>query len=117
MADLSHYRLNSYSEIIDLQHRIGDKKFYKYLNTVYTTAEGIKIGQLYTIEKEVKMANRNIFIKCVCLYMIDTGSRCNVEFSNDYSSVRGIQSFDSYRKDLEIISNKLKSMKENGKES
>jgi len=117
MADLSHYRLNSYSEIIDLQHRIGNDKFYKYLNMVYALAGGITIGQMYPIEQHVKTANRNIFIKCVCLYMIETGSRCNIEFTNDYSSVRGIQPYDSYSKDLEIISNKLKSMKKDGKES
>ena len=49
--------------------------------------------------------------------MIETGSLCNVEFTNDYSSIRGIQSFDSYSKDLAMRSNKLKSMKKDGKES
>lgn len=117
MADLSHYRLNTYSEIIDLKHRIGNDKFNKYLNTVYALVEGITIGQSYPIEQHVKTANRKIFIKCVCLYIIETGSLCNIEFTNDYSSIFGIQSFDSYSKDLVIRSNKLKSMKKDDKES
>lgn len=117
MADLSHLRLNTYSEIINLQHRIGNDKFCKYLNMVYHLAKGITVGQLYHIEQHVKTVNRNIFIKCICLYMIETKSLCNVEFSTDYSSIRGIQSFDSYSKDLAIRSNKLKSMKKDGKES
>lgn len=111
MPALSHYRLNDYSEIIDLQHRIGNDKFVKYLNMVYSLARGISIGQIYPIEQHVKTANRNIFIKCVCLYMIETGSMCNVEFANDYSSIRGIQSLDSYRQDLSDRSNKHKLQK------
>lgn len=117
MADLSHYRLNTYSEIIDLQHRIGNDKFYKYLNMVYALAAGITIGQLYPIEQHVKTANRNIFIKCICLYIIETGDMCNIEFTNDYSSIRGTQSFDGYNKNLTMIRNKLKVNKKDGKEN
>lgn len=111
MADLSHLRLITYSEIIDLQHRIGNDKFYKYLNMVYHLAREISIGQIYPIEQHVKTANRNTFIKCVCLYMIETKSLCNIEFTNDYSSIRGIQSLDSYRQDLSERSNKQKLQK------
>jgi len=117
MANLSLYRLNSISEIIDLQHHIGKEKFYKYLNMVYKLAKSITLNQKYLIEQHVKKANQKVFVKCLCLYICESGSECNIEFSNDYSTVLGIQSINEYKEEALIIRKRINKFKKDGKET
>lgn len=106
MKNLSVHRLKSVSEIMALIETIGLKKFNSYLNTVYTLMQGLLPGDVFKIEEKVRRENQGVFIKVVCLYILETKGECNVELSNDWDSVIGIQTMNSYLLELSYINHR-----------
>lgn len=102
MCHLSNYRLNNYSEIEKLKEEIGLIEFSKYLNSVYKTLQAIRPGEIFCIRDKVKQDNHLLFIKCACLYILETGITCNILFSDDYESIKGI-AYESNKADSRII--------------
>ena len=91
--DLSHHRLNSFSEIDALVDKIGAEKFYQYQDAVFNIISKLSPGQTYNVLENVKSENQGVFIKCVCIYIIRTKGECNVIPSDDYTFVKGITPF------------------------
>lgn len=95
MQTLAKYRLNSLAEIEALRLKIGQKKFITYQATVYKLLRDMQPGNVFSIPDKVKPANQDVFIKVVCLYMLETAGDCNVILSDDYTRIRGVVSFNA----------------------
>ena len=110
--NLYKHRLNAFYEIEALIAKIGNEKFSKYRDAVFIILNKLKPNEVYNITERVKAANHGVFIKCVCLYMIETGGCCNVMLSNDYTKVIGIQSFNDSKKEFKDYAEQVKQMRE-----
>ena len=94
MASLSNYRLNNPSEIETVRNKIGSDKYEAYRKTVFNLLQNMNPGDTFIIADKVKPANQEVFIKTACLYMISTGKHCNIIFSDDYTLIRGVLSYE-----------------------
>jgi hypothetical protein len=74
--------LNHFLKLYDTDYKVR-----AYVNKVYGLIEQIKPGMFITIDKLVSEQNLNMFIKSVCLYIIES-KRNNIEFSNDYLTIK-----------------------------
>lgn len=95
MQTLIKYRLNSLTEIEAIRLKIGNDKFATYQATVNKLLRAMQPGNVFSIPDKVKPANQEVFIKVVCLYMIETAGDCNVILSDDYTHIRGVVSFNA----------------------
>ncbi|MDR1343939.1 MAG: hypothetical protein LBJ39_01165 [Tannerellaceae bacterium] len=100
MNDLKAYRMNSFDEIEDLRKRIGNDKFRGYIGIVYFLLNRLEPGERFDICEKVKQANRMAFVKVACLYISETGGNCNIEFSDDYSRIKGIKSYNAQEAEI-----------------
>lgn len=103
MENFKQYRLNNRAEIEELQRNFIPEKFELYKQKLFELLQSFTPGKEYNIAEKIKSENRELFIKLSCLYMLQTGANCNVEFSNDYSTIRGVQSFNESIKEIETI--------------
>ena len=74
--------LNHFLKLYDTDYKVR-----AYVNKVYGLIEQIKPGMFITIDKLVSEQNLNMFIKSVCLYIIETKAN-NIEFSNNYLTIK-----------------------------
>lgn len=107
-TDLSSCRLNSYAEIETVRQRTGNEKFRRYRELVYSLLYSLPEGGLFDICEKVRQENRAVFIKLACLYIAETKGNCSIEFSNDYSRIRGIASFNRYQSETAGAKRKAK---------
>ena len=103
--NLSHYRLDNLTEIDLLVDKIGVVKFYQYQENVFKLLASISPEQKYSILENIRQENQEVFIKCVCVYIIRTTGDCNVELSNDYTSIKGIEPFNKQKRNEESKQN------------
>lgn len=101
---------NSLSEIDELVARIGAEKFYSYQENVFRILAGLQPGHIYDIAGRIRSENIRVFIKCACLYIIRSGGDCNIEFSADYSRIKGIQPFNAGQQAMKAHREQLKRM-------
>jgi hypothetical protein len=111
MTDLSKYRLNSLTEIDEIVTRIGIDKFYNYKQSVFAIIYGLPEGGYYDITSNVRRENYGVFIKLVCLYIMLTGENCNVVLLDDYTKVKGIQSFNAGQEEMAEYQKQVKRMR------
>jgi hypothetical protein len=110
IEDLSKYRLNSIQEIDAIAEKIGEVKFYAYYDTVRIIIKNLQPGAFYDIVANVRPENIEVFIKCVCLYIRRTAGDCNFVLSDDYTKVKGIQSFNAGRAKMKAYQEQVKRM-------
>jgi hypothetical protein len=110
METFERHRLNSLSEIDELVSRIGAIEFYSYQEIVFKILSALRPGNIYDIAGNIRPENIGIFIKCACVYMIKTAGDCNIVFSDDYSRIKGIQSFNTGRKEMQEYREQVKHM-------
>lgn len=106
MEDLSAYRLLRLSQIDEVRAKIGPEKFDPFRNAVFGKLRALTPGDIYDIERNVRQANRGVFVLLSCEYMILSGRDCNIEISNDWTAVKGVQSVNEHLLELEQIRNR-----------
>jgi hypothetical protein len=83
----STYLLRTSPEIlIYLRELTNTIEGYDYLNKVYATLLNLNKGNSIIIDKLVKAANIERFVKCVCIFMYER-PYYGIQFSNDYLEV------------------------------
>lgn len=85
MNNYSQFRLNHLDEIVEMRSRCGEQTFDLYKNSVFMALRKLKKGDRITIDKMVKKANVELFIKITCEFIL---SHPDYEFANDYSYIR-----------------------------
>lgn len=85
MNNYSQFRLNHLDEIVEMRSRCGEQTFDLYKNSVFMALRKLKKGDRITIDKMVKKANVELFIKIACEFIL---SHPDYEFANDYSYIR-----------------------------
>ncbi len=106
--NLSHHKLEKLQELWDLSDEIGRDKFEPFQDAVFKICKGLHPGDTYNIVEKVKEANKSIFIKCVCHYIRLNAPKgdCNVEFSENYCIVKGIQTWNDQQREKQSQNNK-----------
>ena len=69
--DFSEYRLKHPSEIDQYKNQMGEKEFYSYAISIYKHLANMIRDAKFDIAKKVSKKNLEMFIKIICLYMID----------------------------------------------
>ncbi|MDR1981349.1 MAG: hypothetical protein LBQ39_07010 [Tannerellaceae bacterium] len=113
MNDLSVHRLNSFTELDAICEKIGKEKFHCYRELVYSQLGSLPAGILFSVVDKVRVENQEVFIKMACLYMSETEGNCNIEFTGDYTKIKGIRSFNQEKMDMEEIRRIRDKMKSN----
>ncbi|GHU80120.1 hypothetical protein FACS1894145_5820 [Bacteroidia bacterium] len=111
MNDLSKYALKSFSNFEELFSQISPKKLFEYREAVFNICRELKPGQIYNIAESVRIENQEVFVKCVCSYIMIHGADCNVLFTDDYASVKGVKSFNEEHQRLEEYTEQVRQMK------
>lgn len=84
-VDYSKHRMNDYDWIAKYQSIMGKEEFFYFLNRVYKRMLQMKTGETYKIANKVQEANRDLFIKIVCLFILEGNQ--NYIFSEDYTKI------------------------------
>jgi hypothetical protein len=78
--------MNDYDWIDTYQQKMGKEAFRQYRNSVYEMLMGMRPGEYFTIDDHVKTENIDLFIKMVCLFIVEGNHQ--YDFTNDYKKVR-----------------------------
>lgn len=84
MMDFSKHRLNDWKWRDMYQLQLGDEAFDKYFSLVWNALGRLRENEYYDIAKQVKVENRDLFIKICCQYIL---THKEYEFSNDYTKI------------------------------
>ena len=92
MTDYSQHRPPDWEWYHAYRSRMGAEAFGKYLNDVYRMLSGMKPGSFFSIEKNVRSENIDLFIKICCMF-IDEQVRAGPAdvchcFNPDYSIIK-----------------------------
>jgi hypothetical protein len=112
MITLEKYLLQSLADLDEFTNKIGHEKFYPYQDRVFQILSKMHPGNTYNIIENIRSENREIFVKCVCVYMRRMKGDCNVQFTDDYTSIKGIESFNQERKSMQEYQDRVKRMKQ-----
>ena len=82
--DLSKYKMINREWIRVYSHEMGEKAFQDYECRVWEALEKLKDNSFYDIEKIVKEANQDLFIKVCCKFIL---THPEYEFSDDYTKI------------------------------
>ncbi len=83
--DLSRYRLTDLSQLDPFKEQMGEKQYYEYAFSVYRQLARLEPGNKFSITKYVKEKNMDLFVKIVCMYMIDFPGQ--VVFNDDFTEI------------------------------
>lgn len=86
MESFKQYRLNDYSFIEEYEKKMGQNYFRKYRDDVYIFLINMKVDEKFSIERNVKKENFDLFIKIICLFILE--GHPDYEFTNDYKFVK-----------------------------
>jgi hypothetical protein len=64
---------------------MGSEAFREYINRVYTELMMMNVGERFSIDKNVRPENIELFIKTGCMFILD--GFYDYEFSNDYKYI------------------------------
>jgi len=88
MRDRKDLVLKSRKDIESFLHEYNNNyTTHAYTNKVYSMLTNLKPGTFIELDKLVSDTNLEMFIKSVCLYIIETKIN-TIEFSCDYTQVR-----------------------------
>ena len=69
MPDYSEHIMKNWEWCEQYRSRMGNENYWKYVNSVYELFTTISPGKFFSIEKNVKPENRDLFIKICCRFM------------------------------------------------
>jgi hypothetical protein len=64
---------------------MGSEAFREYVNSVYEKLMAMKVGDRFSIDKNVRPENIELFVKIGCMFILD--GFYDYEFSNDYKYI------------------------------
>lgn len=100
MDNYGMYRLTGWGWIDRYKKKMGIDLFHTYVNNVYNELMRMNVGDVFSLEKEVKEENRELFIKIVCMF-IQEGNN-DYEFSPDYKIVKRNEKITMVKKSRKI---------------
>lgn len=86
MSNLSQHRLTGWQEIKEILNSEQGEAFLEYQRKVYQALLALSKGQRIDIDRMVRPANREWFVKIGCLFIWD--GHTDYEFASDYSHIR-----------------------------
>lgn len=86
MDSYAVYRLTDWDWIGLYKEKMGADRFRNYVNGVYSELMKMEVGKTFSLDKEVKEENRELFVKIVCMFIQEGNS--DYDFSPDYKTVR-----------------------------
>ncbi|MEG0796913.1 MAG: hypothetical protein RR397_10490 [Odoribacter sp.] len=84
MDNFIQYRLNDWRWVDIYKQQLGREAFDMYQDRVCRALLGLRENEYYDIAKQVKVANRDLFIKTCCQFIL---THNDYEFSNDYTKI------------------------------
>ena len=69
MSDYTNHIMKNWDWCEEYRSRLGEEVFNKYTDNVYTLLSDMQPDTFFNIEKNVKPENRDLFIKCCCMFM------------------------------------------------
>lgn len=76
------------------------ERFDAYSNYVYTFLSEFNDGDCFDIPNNIKATNIPVFVKLACQYMIETKADCNIIFSDDFSMIKGVISYNQFIEEM-----------------
>lgn len=75
---------------------MGKESYEKYINNVYILLLGMQPDQFFSIEKNVKPENRDLFIKVCCMFIQEQNMskkerNFHHSFSTDYTQIKCVK--------------------------
>lgn len=111
--DLNEYALHERSEIEAIRQKVGTERFEAFKKATFNTLRMISIGERFPIEERVSRNNIPAFMKIACLYILETGSDCNIDIIGSESNIiKGIQSWKQYSSEMATMRTKLEERKQ-----
>lgn len=87
--DFTKYRLTNLSEIEPYKEKMGKRKFYDYGISIYEALNKIPRDKPFDVYVNVKRVNLPLFIKIVCMFMIDYPGF--VDFNQSYTKIYNVR--------------------------
>lgn len=84
-VNYSQYRMTNYDWIGSYLSYMGKTSFDSFLNRVYARLMKMNVGERFNLTTKVKEQNRDLFIKCACLFI--TEGNGHYSFSEDYTKI------------------------------
>ena len=93
MPDYSHHKMQDWEWYSHYHSRMGREAFEKYFNQIHTLLHSMQPGSFFSIEKNVKPDNRDLFIKMCCMIFRvqlvgNDLPEYYYDFSLDYTEIR-----------------------------
>ena len=105
MPDYSEHKLQNWEWCNDYRSRMGKEAYEKYVSDVYAFLLKMKPESFFSIERNVKPENRDLFIKVCCMFIQEQflskqpRDFCH-SFSPDYIEIRCVKL--NYRKNVHL---------------
>lgn len=74
----------SWQDIYDIRNRMGNAKFYNYLESVCLNFHHMRAGDRFIVTQSVKQCNWPLFMACVFIYITEFG---DIAFNKDCSQI------------------------------
>ena len=93
MTDYSNHIMKNWDWCDAYRSRMGEESYYKYVGNVYDLLLNMQPGSFFSIEKNVKPENRDLFIKICCRFiqeqfMSDNRRNFNHSFNSNCTEIR-----------------------------
>ena len=89
IENYSEHRLNSVSELNELESEMGSIEYAKLVIRIFKRLNQLKPGEKYDLTKKVMPQSRRAFIKIACSLILVCS---DFEFNNTYTTFRRMQS-------------------------
>ncbi|MBF0763335.1 MULTISPECIES: hypothetical protein [Parabacteroides] len=86
MDSYASFRLTDWDWISRYKEKMGTDHFRDYVNGVYSELMKMRVGGVFSLDNEVREENRELFIKIVCMFILEGNS--DYDFSSDYKTIR-----------------------------
>ena len=98
MDSYASFRLTDWDWISRYKEKMGTDHFRDYVNGVYSELMKMRVGGVFSLDNEVREENRELFIKIVCMFILEGNS--DYDFSSDYKTIRRHEKATLVRKQL-----------------
>ena len=91
MPNYTVHLMRNWDWLYKYKQELGAEKISEYINRVYQLLTKMKPGSFFSIEKNVKAENRDLFIKVSCMFideLYDSQSSLLYEFNSDATIIR-----------------------------
>jgi hypothetical protein len=93
MPDYSKHRLQNWEWCHEYRSRMGVDVYEKYIDDIYRFLLTMHPAQFFSIEKNVKQENIDLFIKVCCMFILEQSLSSNRRklyhtFNPDYTEIR-----------------------------